>query len=72
MGILTGGRHWLLRWPNAGPVKAVPPYAFTLEDPDRWITLFQRSYLGVALAGTIGTIQGTIHGRCEGVRRLSL
>ena len=42
MGILTDGRHWLLRWPNAGPVKAVPPYAFTLEDPDRWITFFQR------------------------------
>ena len=41
MGILTDGRYWLLRWPNAGPVKAVPPYAFTLEDPDRWITLYE-------------------------------
>ena len=41
MGILTDGRHWLLRWPNAGPVKAAPPYAFTLEDPDRWITLYE-------------------------------
>ena len=40
MGILTDGRHWLLRWPNAGPVKLAPPYAFTLEDPDRWITLY--------------------------------
>ena len=40
MGILTDGKHWLLRWPNAGPVKATPPYAFTLEDPDRWITLY--------------------------------
>ena len=41
MGILTDGRHWLLRWPNAGPVKLVPPYAFTLEDADRWITLYE-------------------------------
>ena len=39
MGILTDGVHWLLRWPNAGPVKAAPPYAFTLDDPDRWFTL---------------------------------
>ena len=41
MGILTDGRHWLLRWPNAGPVKLAPPYAFTLEDADRWITLYE-------------------------------
>ena len=41
MGILTDGRYWLLRWPNAGPVKTVPPYAFTLEGPDRWITLYE-------------------------------
>ena len=41
MGILTDGRHWLLRWPNAGPVKLTSPYAFTLEDPDRWITLYE-------------------------------
>ena len=41
MGILTDGKHWLLRWPNAGPVKAVSPYAFRLEDPDRWITLYE-------------------------------
>ena len=33
MGILTDGKRWLLRWPNAGPVKATAlPYAFTLED----------------------------------------
>ena len=31
MGILTDGKHWLLRWPNAGPVRMSPPYAFTLE-----------------------------------------
>ena len=41
MGILTDGKYWLLRWPNAGPVKVTPPYAFTLEDPDRWITLYE-------------------------------
>ena len=41
MGILTDGRHWLLRWPNAGPAKLTPPYAFTLEEADRWITLYE-------------------------------
>ena len=41
MGILTDGRHWLLRWPNAGPVRAAPPYGFTLDDPDRWVTLYE-------------------------------
>ena len=41
MGILTDGKYWLLRWPNAGPPKTVPPYAYTLEDPDRWITLYR-------------------------------
>ncbi len=41
MGILADGRRWLLRWPNAGPVKTVLPYAFTLEDADSWITLFE-------------------------------
>ena len=32
MGVLTDGKYWLLRWPNAGPVKPVRPYAFTFED----------------------------------------
>ena len=41
MGILTDGKYWLLRWPNAGPVKVAPPYAFTLEDSDRWLTLYE-------------------------------
>lgn len=35
-GILTDGKHWLLRWPNAGPPKSVRPYAYTLNDADRW------------------------------------
>ena len=41
MGVLTDGKHWLLRWPNAGPVKTTLPYAFTFDDPDRWFTLFE-------------------------------
>ena len=41
MGILTDGKRWLLRWPKAGPVRTALPYAFTLEDADRWITLFE-------------------------------
>ena len=41
MGILTDGKYWLLRWPNAGGGKAIQPYAFTLENPDRWITLYE-------------------------------
>ena len=41
MGILTDGKHWLLRWPNAGPIKIVQPYAFTLESPDGWIPLYE-------------------------------
>ena len=41
MGILTDGKQWLLRWPNAGPVRTALPYAYTLEDADRWITLFE-------------------------------
>lgn len=40
MGILTDGKQWLLRWPGAGPVKKALPYAYTLEEADRWITLF--------------------------------
>ena len=41
MGVLTDGKHWLLRWPNAGQVKTAPPYGFALEDPDRWIPLYE-------------------------------
>ena len=41
MGILTDGKRWLLRWPNAGPVRTALPYAFTLEEPDRWIALYE-------------------------------
>ena len=41
MGVLTDGKHWLLRWPHAGPVKTTLPYAFTFDDPDRWFSLFE-------------------------------
>ncbi len=41
MGVLTDGKHWLLRWPGAGEVRLTRPYAFTLEEPDNWITLYE-------------------------------
>ena len=41
MGLLTDGKHWLLRWPGAGEVKTGRPYALTLEDGGRWIPLYQ-------------------------------
>ena len=41
MGVLTDGKYWLLRWPGAGPVKTTPPHAFTLEDSERWIPLYE-------------------------------
>ena len=41
MGVLTDGKYWLLRWPGAGTVNITPPYAFTLEDTDRWLSLYE-------------------------------
>ena len=35
-GILTDGKHWLLRWPEAGPVRTSRPYGFVLESSDQW------------------------------------
>ena len=35
-GILTDGRYWLLRWPEAGPVRTSRPYGFVLESSDQW------------------------------------
>ena len=40
-GVLTDGKHWLLRWPGAGTVKTVRPYAFTLQDAQGWLPLFE-------------------------------
>ena len=41
MGVLTDGRYWLLRWPNAGKVKTTKPYAFTLESAADWLLLYE-------------------------------
>ncbi len=41
MGILTDGRYWLLRWPNAGEVKTTKPYAFTLDSAADWLPLYE-------------------------------
>ena len=41
MGVLTDGKHWLLRWPGAGEVRLTRPYAFTLDEPDNWIALYE-------------------------------
>ena len=40
-GILTDGKHWLLRWPGAGDVKTAKPYAFTLQDAQGWLPLYE-------------------------------
>ena len=40
-GILTDGRYWLLRWPNAGAVKTARPYGFELRDSESWLPLFE-------------------------------
>ena len=53
MGVLTDGRHWLLRWPGAGPVRTgEPPYGFTLEDPERLVS-------AVRVAARQGAVHGT-------------
>ena len=41
MGVLTDGRRWLLRWPGAGDVRLTRPYAFTLDEPDVWLALYE-------------------------------
>ena len=41
MGVLTDGKRWLLRWPGAGPPRAVRPYYFTLETPEQWLPLYE-------------------------------
>ena len=40
-GILTDGRHWLLRWHGAGAVNTAQPYGFTLQDADEWLPLYE-------------------------------
>lgn len=41
IGILTDGKHWLLRWPNAVMINTSPPYAFVLTDADKWYALYE-------------------------------
>ncbi len=41
MGVLTDGKHWLLRWPGAGEARLTRPYAFTLNGPDGWLSLYE-------------------------------
>ena len=40
-GILTDGKHWLLRWPGAGEVKTQRPYGFILENAEKWVPLYE-------------------------------
>ncbi|MYC28465.1 MAG: DUF433 domain-containing protein [Chloroflexi bacterium] len=40
-GILTDGKYWLLRWPDAGPTKLTKPYFFVLENNDGWMPLYE-------------------------------
>ena len=41
IGVLTDGKYWVLRWPNAVMINTSPPYAFTLTDADRWYALYE-------------------------------
>ena len=41
IGVLTDGKYWILRWPNAVMINTSPPYAFTLTDADRWYALYE-------------------------------
>ena len=41
IGILTDGKHWLLRWPGMGEVKTTAPYGFVLESEDKWNLLHE-------------------------------
>ena len=40
-GILTDGKHWLLRWPGAGAVRTTAPYGFILDSADEWLPLHE-------------------------------
>ena len=41
IGILTDGKHWLLRWPDAVMINTSAPYAFILTDADKWYSLYE-------------------------------
>ena len=39
-GILTDGKHWVLRWPGMGPVSTTAPNAFTLANAELGTRLY--------------------------------
>ena len=41
MGVLTDGKYWLLRWPEAGAVRTARPYGFVLESAEQWLPLYE-------------------------------
>lgn len=41
MGVLTDGKHWVLRWQGAGEVRTTYPYAFTFDSIDKWFPLYE-------------------------------
>ncbi len=51
MGVLTDGKHWLLRWPGAGEARTTAPEYFTLDGPEGWLPLHDwlRDFALVAL-----------------------
>ena len=41
LGVLTDGKHWVLRLPNIKEVHTTPPYAFTLRSEDDGFRLYE-------------------------------
>ena len=41
LGVLTDGKHWVLRLPNIREVHIAPPYAFTLRNKDDGFRLYE-------------------------------
>ena len=41
LGVLTDGKHWVLRLPNIREVHTIPPYAFTLRNKDDGFRLYE-------------------------------
>ena len=41
MGVLTDGKHWLLRWPGAGEPRTIWPYACILDGQEDWFRLYK-------------------------------
>ena len=50
IGVLTDGKYWVLRWPNAVMINTSPPYAFTLTDADKWYALYEWLWDNVLVA----------------------